>query len=155
MGMYLEAYVGSSRLKLRPADHITSAKEITCTNAKAIDVTGIVKLEHTSQEHQNLTFGQAQSVDAHLDVQHAHGSMQHPKSQEAAKVLRHEHSVEAHDRDAGRLNGAQDDEGGISHIQLAVHATQEDARQAVNGQQEENQNKSKNGDSLIVIGACY
>lgn len=87
------------------------------------------------QEHQNLTFGQAQSVDAHLDVQHAHGSMQHPKSQEAAKVLRHEHSVEAHDRDAGRLNGAQDDEGGISHIQLAVHATQEDARQAVNGQQ--------------------
>ncbi len=64
---------------------------------------------------------------AHLDVLHAHGSVQHPKSQEAAKVLRHEHSIEAHNRDAGSLNGTQDDEGGISHIQPAVHTTQEDA----------------------------
>jgi hypothetical protein len=72
---------------------------------------------------------------AHLDVLHAQGGMQHPKSQEAAKVLRHEHSIEAHNRDAGRLNGTQDDKWGISHVQPAVHATQKDACQAVDGQQ--------------------
>lgn len=61
--------------------------------------------------------------------------MQHPKGQEAAKVLGHEHSVEAHNWDAGGLDGAQHDEGGIGNIQAAVHAAQEDAGQAVDGEQ--------------------
>lgn len=78
---------------------------------------------------------QRQVNSSYLDVLHAHGSMQDSKRQEAAKVFRHEDCVEAHNRNAGGFYGAQHDKGGISNVELAVHATQQDARQAVDWQQ--------------------
>ena len=75
------------------------------------------------------------SSSTDLDVLHAQSSMKHPKGQEATKVLRHEHCIEAHNRNAGSLNGPQNNEGGISNVQLAVQAAQEDAGQAVDGKQ--------------------
>ena len=61
--------------------------------------------------------------------------MENPKSQKAAKMFRHQHGIEAHNRYASSLNGAQHNEWGVGNIQPAVHATQEDAGQAMNGQQ--------------------
>ncbi len=116
------------------AQHATASSDGNLSNSS----NGVPTLQPTPHMHmltcKSVTDGefngglaQAMEWNAHLDVLHAHGSVQHPKSQEAAKVLRHEHSIEAHDRDAGCFNGAQDDKGGVRHIQPAVHATQEDA----------------------------
>ena len=106
------------------ARHATASSDGKLSNSS----NGVPSLQPTPhmQVHQKMS-SRIVEGNAHLNVLHAHGSMQHPKSQEAAKVLRHEHSIEAHNRDAGRLDGTNNDEGGVSHVQPAVHATQKDA----------------------------